>query len=94
MSRRRSTDPAIPVSIAIPRSLHTRMNELLAYKQSRSRWVCDAIQAKLEAVEAQALVVRNLSDEMVVNILLNRRIISVGLAETLIDVIINKPEQE
>jgi len=49
MSRRRSTDPAIPVSIAIPRSLHTRLNELLAYKQSRSRWVCEAITAKVDA---------------------------------------------
>ena len=48
MSRRRSSDPAIPVSIAIPRSLHTRMNELLAYKQSRSKWVCDAIKLKLD----------------------------------------------
>ena len=49
MSRRRSTNPAIPVSIAVPRALHTRLNELLSYKQSRSRWVCDAIQAKLDA---------------------------------------------
>lgn len=48
MSRRRSTDPAIPVSIAVPRSLHTRMNELLAYKQSRSKWICDAIENKLK----------------------------------------------
>lgn len=49
MSRRRSSDPAIPVSIAIPRSLHTRLSELMSYKQSRSRWVCDAIKAKLDA---------------------------------------------
>ena len=49
MSRLRSSDPAIPVSIAIPRSLHTRLNELLAYKQSRSRWVCEAIIAKVDA---------------------------------------------
>jgi len=94
MSRRRSNDPAIPVSIAIPRSLHTRLAELMSYKQSRSRWVCDAIQAKIDAVDAQAVVVRNLSSEMLVNILLNRRIISVGLAETLIDVISNLPTEE
>lgn len=50
MSRRRSVDPSIPVSIAIPRSLHTRLNELLAYKQSRSRWVCEAITAKVNAI--------------------------------------------
>ncbi len=94
MSRRRSTDPAIPVSISIPRSLFTRLNELLSWRSSRSKWVCDAIQAKLDAVDAQALVVRNLSSEMLVNILLNRRILSIGLAETLIDVISNSPAEE
>lgn len=52
MSRRRSTDPAIPVSIAIPRSLHTRLNEILAYKSSRSAWVVDAIKLKLNEQSA------------------------------------------
>ena len=94
MSRRRSTDPAIPVSIAIPRSLHTRLSELMSYKQSRSRWVCDAITAKLSALDAQAQVVRNLSSEMLVNLLLNRRIIGIAMAETLIDVISDLPAEE
>ena len=49
MSRRRSSDPAIPVSIAIPRSLFTRLNELLSWRSSRSKWVCDAIRSKLDA---------------------------------------------
>ena len=48
MSRRRSNDPAIPISIAIPRSLFTRLNELLSWKQSRSKWICDAIVKKLD----------------------------------------------
>ena len=54
MSRRRSSDPAIPVSIAIPRSLFTRLNELLSWHSSRSKWVCDAIKSKLNAVNVKS----------------------------------------
>ena len=62
MSRRRSSNPAIPVSIAVPRALHTRLNELLAYKQSRSAWVCDAIKAKLDAVSAKSQTIDAMSN--------------------------------
>ena len=75
MSRRRSTDPAIPVSIAIPRSLHTRMNELLAYKQSRSRWVCQAIQAKLDAHDDAHQVISSISSHRLAVLLFNRNVI-------------------
>ena len=51
MSRRRSADPAIPVSISVPRSLHTRLNELLSYKQSRSAWICGAMLAKFKSFD-------------------------------------------
>jgi hypothetical protein len=71
-----------------------KLNMELSWKQSRSKWVCDAIKAKLEVVDAQALVVRNLSSEMLVNILLSRRVLSIGLAETLIDVIAGLPAEE
>jgi len=76
MSRRRSADPAIPVSIAIPRSLHTRMNELLAYKQSRSRWVCQAIEAKLDAHEDAHQVISSLSSHRLAALLFNRNVIN------------------
>ena len=76
MSRRRSTDPAIPVSIAIPRSLHTRMNELLAYKQSRSKWVCQAIEAKLDAHEDAHQVISSLSSHRLAALLFNRNVIN------------------
>jgi len=47
MSRPRSTDPSVALSIAVPQSLKTRLDQELSYKQSRSRWVCHAIKEKL-----------------------------------------------
>ena len=75
MSRRRSADPAIPVSIAIPRSLHTRMSELMSYKQSRSRWVCDAIQAKLDAHDDESQVIDGISNKRLLVLCFNRGLI-------------------
>ena len=48
MSRPRSTDPSVALSIAVPQSLKTRLDQELSYKQSRSKWVCHAIKEKLE----------------------------------------------
>ncbi len=53
MSRPRSTDPSVALSIAIPQSLKTRLDKLLDYKQSRSLWVCGAIKAKLAHMKEQ-----------------------------------------
>lgn len=75
MSRRRSTDPAIPVSIAIPRSLFTRLNELLSWRSSRSKWVCDAIRAKLDAHSVRHQVLSDISDAILLQELLLRRAI-------------------
>lgn len=47
MSRPRSTDPSVALSIAVPQSLKTRLDQELSYKQSRSKWVCHAIKEKL-----------------------------------------------
>ena len=62
MSRRRSLDPAIPVSISIPRSLFTRLNELLSWRSSRSKWVCDAIKSKLAAHSAKSQTIDAMSN--------------------------------
>ena len=83
MSRRRSTDPAVPVSIAIPRSLHTRLNELLAYKQSRSKWVCSAIKAKIDAYDNESQVIDNISSHRLIVLLFNRHIINWEMYELL-----------
>ena len=47
MSRPRSTDPSVALSIAVPQSLKTRLDQELSYTQSRSKWVCHAIKEKL-----------------------------------------------
>lgn len=47
MSRPRSTDPSVALSIAVPQSLKRRLDQELSYKQSRSKWVCHAIKNKL-----------------------------------------------
>jgi len=47
MSRPRSRDKAIPMSVAIPTSLAMKLENELSYAQSRSKWICDAIENKL-----------------------------------------------
>lgn len=79
MSRRRSLDPHHPITIALPRSLKTRLDELLSYKQSRSRWVCDAIKAKLDAHDDESQVISSLSDARLLVLLLNRSVIDYEL---------------
>ena len=52
MSRRRSSDKHIPISIALPRSVVARLDKVLAYKDSRSAYIARAIQTKLDARES------------------------------------------
>ena len=47
MSRPRSTDPSVPLSIAVPTSLKNLLDQKLDYTSSRSRWVVSAIKEKL-----------------------------------------------
>ena len=75
MSRRRSSDPHHPITIAIPRSIKTRLDELLSYKQSRSRWVCDAIVAKLDAHDDRSQVISSMSSLTLLILLFNRQVI-------------------
>ena len=46
MSRPRSADPGVPITISIPNSLKMRLDKELSWKQSRSKWVTKAIEAK------------------------------------------------
>ena len=50
MGRKRSTNKHIPMSLSIPHSLVIRVDKELSYKQSRSKWVQGAIEAKLDEV--------------------------------------------
>jgi metal-responsive CopG/Arc/MetJ family transcriptional regulator len=52
MSRRRSADKAIPISIALPRTIVARLDQVLAYKDSRSAYVARAIKKQLDDRES------------------------------------------
>ena len=71
MSRPRSTDPSVALSIAVPQSLKTRLDQELSYKQSRSKWVCHAIKEKLE----QRFDYDSISDIQLIGMLHARNII-------------------
>ena len=87
MSRRRSTDKHQPLTISIPGSKMTRLDQELSYKQSRSKWVQSAIRAKLDASESDLHRIDDLSSLRLAAILLNRQVISPGMFETLQKVI-------
>lgn len=55
MSRRRSADKAIPISIALPRSVVTRLDQVLAYKDSRSAYIARAITDRMNNLEASSV---------------------------------------
>lgn len=76
MSRRRVNDKTVPVSIGLPQSLLDRLNRQLDWQQSRSRWVKNAIVAKLDAHDAESQVISELSDKRLIVLLFNRNIIN------------------
>lgn len=82
MSRPRSTDKHQPLTISVPGSLMTRLDQELSYKQSRSKWVQSAIKAKLEASESDLHRIEDLSSLRLCAILLNRQVISPRMFET------------
>jgi len=47
--RPRSTDKSVPISIALPGSLVTRIDQELSYSSSRSKWIANAIRNKLDS---------------------------------------------
>ena len=79
MSRPRSTDPSVPLSIAVPSSLKTRLDQELAYTSSRSQWVVHAIKEKLN----QQFDYDSLSTRFLIRELQFRNIISNDLLTSL-----------
>ena len=51
MSRKRSTDKSIPISVALPSSLVRRLDQELSYTSSRSKYVANAIEHRLQQME-------------------------------------------
>lgn len=79
MSRPRSTDPSVALSIAVPQSLKTRLDQELSYTSSRSKWVCHAIKEKLN----QEFDYDSLSTRFLIRELQMRNIISTELLTSL-----------
>jgi len=55
MSRKRSTDKSIPISVALPSSLVRRLDQELSYTSSRSKYVGKAIQNRLDEMQSSAV---------------------------------------
>ena len=51
MSRKRSIDKSIPISVALPGSLVKRLDQELSYQASRSKYVANAIENRLKQME-------------------------------------------
>jgi|TARA_R100000479_G_scaffold129898_1_gene68121 metal-responsive CopG/Arc/MetJ family transcriptional regulator len=83
MSRRRSTDKHQPLTISVPSSMMSRLDQELSYKQSRSKWVQAAIKAKLESKKAKDQVISDISNIDLIGMLFSRKIISSGMYEEL-----------
>jgi metal-responsive CopG/Arc/MetJ family transcriptional regulator len=72
MGRRRVKEKHIPMSLSVPYRLIQRVEEQLGYKQSRSKWVQGAIQAKLDMEIDWSLI----ESERLLRLLLARGIIN------------------
>jgi len=79
MSRPRSTDPSVALSIAVPQSLKTRLDQELSYTSSRSKWVCHAITEKLE----QKFDFDSIETTQLINLLFTRNVIDYELVTLL-----------
>ena len=55
MSRKRSIDKSIPISVALPGSLVKRLDQELDYTSSRSKYVGTAIQNRLDEMQSSAV---------------------------------------
>ena len=55
MSRKRSIDKSIPISVALPGSLVTRLDQELSYQASRSKYVAKAIENRLNDLQSSAV---------------------------------------
>ena len=51
MGRKRSTNKSVPISVSLPGSLVTRLDQELSYQSSRSKYVADAIENRLKQME-------------------------------------------
>ena len=80
MSRRRSTNPTVAISITVPRALIDELDRVLSYEQSRSGWVSSAIRQRLDESHG---VLDDLPTKQLIAMLHNRDV-STGLKAILL----------
>jgi len=74
MSRKRSNDPARPLTFSMPTSMHTRLNNHLSFESSRSAWITAAIRAKLEGEATNESLDAWTNDELLQELLYSDRL--------------------
>ena len=87
MSRKRSIDKSIPISVALPGSLVRRLDQELDYTSSRSKYVAKAIENRLK--EMQSSAVSEASTRQLMGILHARKDISNQLKTILETILMN-----
>jgi len=92
--RPRSRDKVLPITIGLPMSLHHRLENKISYTQSRSKWVKNAILAKLDAHENESQIIAELESKRLLVILLNRGVIDYALFTTLAKQVEETEEQQ
>jgi len=83
MGRRRVKEKHIPMSISVPYRLIQRVEVQLSYKQSRSKWVQGAIQAKLDMEIDWSLI----ESERLLRLLLARGIINLDTFKVMLQAV-------
>ena len=72
MSRRRSADPTKAISVTLPERLLRRLDNYLSYESSRSAYIADALEKKLNG--RKAFDDRDLETEALIRYLLTREL--------------------
>jgi len=75
MSRKRSNDPARPLTFSMPSSMHKRLNNHLSFESSRSAWITAAIKAKLEGESSNESLDAWTTDEILQELLYSQRLV-------------------
>jgi len=55
MSRRRSANPTMAISVTLPRRLIEELDQVLSYSQSRSKWIAQACEDKMQKYDSPLL---------------------------------------
>lgn len=72
MSRRRSANPTKAISVTLPQRLLEEIDDILSYSQSRSRWIANACERKLQDYDSVDTLVGDASSRQLMAALISR----------------------